>query len=210
MQKYSLLRLALLVTFALAVMVSVATWCFLATPFGNARASGLDSTASNVSLDVGVAESPVPGGPGFYSLSAFEFTAEESYCCVSFQGPDLYNSSSAEFFPYAAPVNLPNGATVTKFVLYFWDSSSVKDLGASLYRVPLDGSSVEKMAEAFSAGSPGYDSSASTLIDFPVIDQQAYAYYVEVPLPQGSDIRLRGIRIDYGYGLSLPLVSREN
>jgi hypothetical protein len=110
----------------------------------------------------------------------------------------------------AAPVSLPNGATLTKFVLYFWDSS-VNDLSASLWRVPLDGNPVEKMAETFSAGSPGYESSATTLIDSPVIDQQAYAYYVEVPLPYARDgeIRLRSIRIDCGFGTNLPLVTKQ-
>lgn len=207
------LKVVLLAALVLLLTVSSAlAWRVVAATPGHVAESASGAAANGTALGAAVAAPPVPGGPGFYSLSAFAFSQTIVDYGIAYEGPDLYNKSwDNGSYRFAAPASLPNGATVTKFILYFWDSST-DDLSASLYRVPLDGNAVEKMAETLSAGSPGYGNSATTTINSPVIDQQAYVYYVEVPLPYApnAEIRLRGIRIDYGYGANLPLVTEQH
>jgi len=57
----------------------------------------------------------------------------------------------------------------------------------------------------------GYGNSEDSTINYPAIDQQSYIYIVSVELPKGcgSDLRFVSVRIDYGFGASLPLVPKD-
>jgi hypothetical protein len=49
-----------------------------------------------------------------------------------------------------------------------------------------------------------------TSISPDIIDNQSYAYWIEVSLPgsQSTNLMIRGIRIDFSYPVSLPLINK--
>jgi hypothetical protein len=116
---------------------------------------------------------------------------------------------------YAAAVSLPNGATVTKMVIYFWDDadtveSGLPDVSASLLQVSLDGQSITPIVSVSSSGrDASYRSAEAASTSEALVDQQHFMYVVEVGLPRSYEVRLRGVRIDYAHQVSLPLVMKD-
>jgi len=152
---------------------------------------------------------PVPGGPGFYAQSALLFRPYSPDYDYAYLSADLYNPGSFTGY-YEGALSLPNGVTVTKFVAYYWDNDVAFNLRARLYRCGLGGSGVELMAAVDSLGnSTAYRYVETASILEPVIDQQSYAYAVEVQLPADIDVRFVGVRIDYAHQISLPLATKE-
>lgn len=158
-----------------------------------------------------VLTSPVPGGPGFVSLSAAAIIPRSSLYSYDFYGMALYYSGgqgipSAEFM---GAIPLPNGATITQFVVYYYDNSSINDIYAILMRTALDSMNGEVMASINSSGAvDGVRSGENTVIANPIIDQQSYSYLVDLILPADIDVRLAGIRVDYSYPVHLPLIKK--
>jgi hypothetical protein len=194
-------RLAVLVV-VLLVATSAITWRSLAAPPGDSPTGG---PAPPGSLP-GVSE-PVPGGPGFYTQSAWLFTpytptTEWGY---HYDGV-LYNPGSQNAY-YIAPVSLPNGVTVTKLVAYYKDSSA-DHLTLKLYG--WDGLGTwKRMGTVASLDTIGYGSAETESIGHAVIDLQTYSYTLWLYIPGGSgiDLGLANVRIDYAYPTTLPLVT---
>jgi len=153
---------------------------------------------------------PVPGGPGFYSLHAAAFRPYASTMSWAFFGDELYNPGGTDS-DLQAEVSLPNGATITKFVVYYYDDCSTHDMAVRLERSAASSDVTQPIAEATTSGNEtSYRYAEDSTIDWPVVDQQIYAYRVIVLIPQGCDIglSLESVRIDYGYGVSLPIAVR--
>jgi hypothetical protein len=202
MHRYSRLKLAAIAIIVLVAAASAVAWRSVAAQPAEDPKGSLRKPSNAAELSA-----LVPGGPGFYAISAFEFTPPITNWAWLYEGPELCANTEPRTFD--APVSLPNGATVTKLIVYFWDSSA-HDLTLTLYGLPFDGSAVEHMAVASASSSTGYGFAESTEIFSPVIDQQANAYYVEVFFPSGGcDLRLRGVRIDYTYQTNLPVVTNQ-
>ena len=154
-------------------------------------------------------EAPVPGGPGFYSLHAAAFRPFGATMSWAFFDDELYNPGGTDS-DFQAEVSLPNGATMTKFVVYYYDDCGGRDMTVDLARSATSSDVVEWLASVTTSGAvSGYRYGEST-IGYPVIDQQSYAYRVRVLIPQGCDVylTLESVRIDYGYGVSLPIAVR--
>jgi hypothetical protein len=152
---------------------------------------------------------PVPGGPGFYAQSALLFRPYSSSDVYAYLSAQLWNPGAATAW-YEGALSLPNGATVTRFVVYYYDNHATHNLEATLIRAGLAGGDVSPMAKASSPiGSAGYGYAETVSITHAVIDQQSYAYVAEVKLPASNEVRLVGVRIDYAYTISLPLVTKE-
>ena len=97
------------------------------------------------------------------------------------QGHTLWNSDGASDY-YAAPVQLPHGATVTKLTFYWWDGSSVNG-HCTLYRTNMTNSEVV-MAEAWTSGDAATsDSSQDDTIVYASVDNSQYTYYLYWELP---------------------------
>jgi hypothetical protein len=110
---------------------------------------------------------------------------------------------------YYAPVYLPQGATVTKFTLYYSDASGSDDSEAILFRTGLEGS-YWSMASVQIAGSAGIPLDVSdTTINYSLIDNSQYAYLVGWAAAGGSFHKNYGVIIEYTYGVSLPAVLRN-
>ena len=115
---------------------------------------------------------------------------------------------SASFY---APVSLPQGATINKFILYYGDNETVLGIGGRLARIALPGNAAVELANVNSNSNvnslaPNYVE--TTNIINPVVDNQSYAYFVQVILPASDNLVVNGFRIDYNFPTSLPLIMK--
>ena len=95
-----------------------------------------------------------------------------------------------------APVNLPDGAVVTSFRVFFYDTSS-SDMSVSLQKQGM-ASSYAAMASVTSSGSAGYYNSADLTISSPQIDNSQYSYLVYAYCSSwSSSLLLKGAVIQY-------------
>jgi hypothetical protein len=97
-----------------------------------------------------------------------------------------------------AGVHLPHGAVVTRFTVYFYDTS-VRDLTATLYGQYLSSCGFFPLAELSSSGTGGYYSVVDTTISYATIDNTSSAYHVKVygnPWDQYS-LAIKGAVIQY-------------
>lgn len=147
------------------------------------------------------------GSLGVLSISAADFRPSVASNSYQNYGRFLihYDSAATDGY-YYAPLLLPQGATVTRFTLVFRDNST-SDMTASLYRDDSFGMA-STMAELVSSGSypaPWYSSKIGTNIQYAVIDNAAYAYYVSlrmpksIPGPSGPLVWFAGISIQFQY-----------
>ncbi|MBU1878039.1 MAG: hypothetical protein KJ734_03725, partial [Chloroflexi bacterium] len=98
---------------------------------------------------------------------------------------------------YLAPVQLPQGATVTKLTTYFYDGSATDDILARLQRSDMAGHYYE-MAYADSSGySAGYGNRSDTTISNAVINNAQNTYWVVWDLPAGGTASGIGVLIEY-------------
>ncbi|MFQ5400302.1 MAG: hypothetical protein ACE5E7_11975 [Anaerolineae bacterium] len=99
---------------------------------------------------------------------------------------------------YLTPVQLPQGATVTRVTFYWTDSSINSNGSASLYRIDMAGSE-SLMALTATTGSSGTPSSSSTTaILNSSIDNSLYGYYVWLSLPvNNGTVVAHGVIVEY-------------
>lgn len=172
---------------------------------------GASSIQGGETIEAEISADPVPGGPGFIMVHPTEFIPMSDQGKWQIGGGGyIYNPGTIDTY-YEAPVNLPHGATITKMVVYFRDSSVTKDLWAALAKINMDTGAYAQI---------GYVESTESSVDLqvleditisqPIIDNKSNGYWLEISLPGevSNDLRLRGIRIDYAYAVSLPLVSK--
>jgi hypothetical protein len=98
-----------------------------------------------------------------------------------------------------APVELPNGVTVTSLTYYWWDFDGGSDTTATLTRTALPATSgASSMAAVSSSGSTGtHSSSSTTTITNPIIDNAHFMYYVKTVLPGGGAECTDAVQVAY-------------
>jgi len=74
-------------------------------------------------------------------------------------------------------VNLPHGATVTGFKVYFYDNSA-QNLNVSLYRLDNTYGGYLNLASVATSGTLGYSNLSTSTISNPVINNQNYSYLI--------------------------------
>ena len=132
--------------------------------------------------------------------SAFdkEFNADtiyRDYGAVSFASPT--NSTGSYLI---APVNLPHGATITGFTVYYEDNSAAKNLVITLMQHTHSQPGATTIATFTSSGTPG-NTSSSVVVAGWVVNNQTANYCIEAnstPMPwPGFSILIRGVVITY-------------
>jgi hypothetical protein len=94
-----------------------------------------------------------------------------------------------------APVQIPQGATITKVTGYFDIQGDLMDSFVWLHRSALDGTwSYMAYFDVYIEGVASY---YDDTIDYPVVDNSAFTYYLDVEL--GPDHYLFGVIIEYEY-----------
>lgn len=102
----------------------------------------------------------------------------------------VIGSHNHDVYDYVAPVKLPQGATVTRLIFYWYDTHSSDNASVRLY------CDSNEMAGATSS-TGGYSSSEDTTISYATIDNWNYTYYLETTLPTQSNVWLRFVVIEY-------------
>ncbi len=166
----------------------------------------LASTPNVMGCSVTIEYIPPPAASkGYLSLPAAAFQPfEDGYnfenagiWLAHYQGP---GGSSTNGW-YLAPVQLPQGATVTKLTFFFYDDSATNTILARLQRSDLAGN-YYNLAYVDSAGySAGYGNRSTTTIANPVIDNRYNSYWVVWDGPvyggTGYDASGVGVLIEY-------------
>ncbi len=190
----------------LGLLVAIAAACALVLAWRPQAAAG-----EGGELYAGLAATPVPGGPGFYTVSGFEFHPLTPLMEWVYTGGGwLWNPHATSTGGYVASLALPHGATVTKFVVYYFDDSVEHDVQANLVKNGLDGSGSLNMASVQSSGTalaPGC--MEDTTILYPIVNAQSNSYSAYVSLPPDMDGALIAVRIDYTYNANLPVIMRN-
>ena len=123
-------------------------------------------------------------------------------------GQALYNSGSGDS-TYMAPIDLPNHATITKIVVFYYDNYIDGNLEFALTRLPLNEVGGPAIAYFTSSGAEDIIRYAEiTTIENPVVDKQQYTYLLQANLPATSNVKLVSARIDYSYPIALPVVTK--
>lgn len=183
----------------------------------------LKLSTSTDTIAFGVAgknDSPAPqalaaieGGPGFVVISPLSFIpidcgyADYLLQPLRYESNMIYNSGEYQC-NFAAPVNLPHGATVLKIVLYGSDLGADNAIAISLMECPLLDRTCVSIAGGITSGFENTIRAFEFLSLSKVIDLQSFSYHVQVRLPAGLKYGITGVRIDYGYTTNLPLVQR--
>ena len=105
---------------------------------------------------------------------------------------------------FTAPVYLPHGATVTKMVVYFTDNADAGEddtMDVTLYRHRMATGACNSLAVTDStpyANSPNRRTMRDRSIDYPIIDNQFFSYYLVVRFWQGrEELQFHGAKIFY-------------
>lgn len=152
----------------------------------------------------------VPGGPGFIMIHPTAFVPINSTQEYAFGGGGVLYNPGSSYALYEAAVNLPHGAKVTKVVLYYYDNSTA-GVWMALAAKNMDGNDLQILAYLETSGAEDVDRlMEDTTITADTINNQSYAYWIEVSIPGGqpTNLMIRGIRIDYSYPVNLPLIER--
>jgi hypothetical protein len=191
----------------LALVIALTTLC--ASVIVAQEEGPVTASVPTASMPFVVPDAPVPGGPGFYSQSAFAFRPyPDQNVPYYFSGRTLFNTDTASH-SYEAMVSLPQGATITKFVVWYRDNNPSADIWAAISRAAIDDSSVGQIARVDSSGAvAGVGYGEDTTITDPTVDMQSYTYWVETYLPPSSGAGIVSFRIDYSYSGYLPLVTK--
>ncbi len=171
---------------------------------------GTTTTGEGETLQDAGTNAAVPGGPGFVMVHPTAFIPVNSSLEYGFvSGGFLYNPGSIGSY-YEAAVNLPHGAKITKLVLYYYDNST-QNMSIVLAGMGMDDSNLLSLANFTTSGAEeNYRVVEDTTITSETINNQSYAYWIEVGIPgsQGANLMIRGVRIDYSYPVNLPLINR--
>ena len=153
---------------------------------------------------------PLAGGPGFYSQNGLAFKPYPSQATpFNYTGAKLVNPDTAAHY-YMAPVTLPQGATITKFTVWYFDNDAGRDMNVDLYRLALNSEFGEVIASVSSAGAaPANRLVEDTTITGPVVDAGSYSYTIQANLPPSNVVGLVAFRIDYQYATFVPTVRKN-
>ena len=133
----------------------------------------------------------------YYTVPSEAFLPYKNVDYVNSAGNGGAYVDAAGFQVMAAPIDLPHGATVTAFKVFFYDASA-SDLTVTLQRQWLTDGYYTSMASTTSSGTGGYDDDVDTSINEPVVDKLAYGYLVYAYSSNwSSSLRIKGAVITY-------------
>ena len=201
---------------ALALALLTALWAAssaAATP-GPAAQTGRGDAAP---LQAG--PTPVPGGPGYYSITCGEMVpTDDTIGYQTAQGwiSTTVESSLRDTTLYAAGLHLPQGARITKLVVYGYDDDPSEDFWYRAAGVTLDGDAVlvQNVTDATYS-----DTDVGAFVDYAeanegedLVDNSVYQYLVIAHLPaasEGKELKIMGFRVDYSFDTYVPLTMKK-
>lgn len=163
---------------------------------------------------------PVPGGPGYYSITSAEM-APTDYT-IDYQAAQGWISTTVEsslrdLTLYGAGLHLPQGASVTKLVVYGYDDDATEDFWYRITGIALDGDAVlvqDVTDVTYSDTDVGaFVGQVAANDGEDIIDNSVYNYAVVAHLPvatEGYQLKIMGFRVDYSFDGYVPLAMKEH
>jgi hypothetical protein len=155
---------------------------------------------------------------GNVKATSYKYSSPKTFYCsvhpsafqAEFPSDNIYRDFSSVYYfnppngtYMVAPINLPNGAIITGFTVYFVDNSTTEDLRVVLLYHPHLSNGTTELARVVSSGTPGASSSSAPSIGAPaVVNNQLANYAIEAnphsdnPWP-GFNLQIRSILITY-------------
>ncbi len=122
---------------------------------------------------------------------------------------DLYvrGNAPAATVTFYAPLNLPNGAIVTRLEAQVLDDDATQSIDIDLQRVSSAGATGLRATASSAANSPSIQTITQNTIALATIDNDTYAYYVKAQwtVPASIfDIRVYRVQVNYTIAAPLP------
>ena len=165
------------------------------------------------------APTPVPGGPGYYSITSGEMVPTDY--TIEYQAAQGWISTTLESTLrdstlYAAGLHLPQGARVTKLVVYGYDDDPVDNFWYRIAGITLDGGAV-LMQDVTDITYSGTDVGAfvgevAANDGEDLVDNSVYNYAVVAHLPvasEGYQLKIMGFRVDYEFAAYVPVAMKK-
>lgn len=171
------------------------------------------------SLSAQVAPTPVPGGPGYYSVGVGDVRpADSTIGYNNFGGLRTTQESTVNpegWTVYGDGLHLPQGARITKLVAYGYDDDA-KDPGFLVLRTTL----TDTATSEFVVGPSGHGGDEGLFVqevaadeDFATVDNSVYSYDLVLTLPvasPGHELTIYMFRVDYTFDSYAPLVMKNH
>ena len=142
---------------------------------------------------------PERGFPKPLSISPGGFVPDEDTYDWDITGLRIRNAAALTLQNYSAQVSLPQGATVTKLILYGYRDDDAATLSLKLQRADRVGGAT-LMAQVVADWTTPYDSGYDDTISSPVIDNENYCYHLIVDIDPNdavSDVEFTGAVIEW-------------
>ena len=163
---------------------------------------------------------PVPGGPGYYSVGSVEMRPGDSTIGYLMWGGFTTTQESTihplGYTLYGAGLHLPQGARIAKLVAYGYDNDEAKGFYFGVVRTTVTDTAtaefVVPMTESDTDASPFVKEVAADE-DFGIVDNRVYAYAVVLNLPaasSGKELSVFQFRVDYTFDNYVPLTMKEH
>jgi hypothetical protein len=163
------------------------------------------------------APTPVPGGPGYYSVSSGELRPADSTIAYShWDGLSTTQESTVnDQTMYGAGLHLPQGALITKLVAHGYDDDDVKDFYFGVLRTSVPYTSTSEfvvLVTASDTDSGPFVKEVAAYEENATVDNSIYSYLVVLNLPQatsGKELRAYQFRVDYTFDSRAPLAMKD-
>jgi hypothetical protein len=137
------------------------------------------------------------------SFSGEVFQSFSSSYTASKTGGQLYSATALSW--WNVPLNLPDGAVITKLSLTYWDNSS-SNVAAKIWRIStIDGTQAMLASFTTSSVTAAWQVGSTTTITTPTIDNSLFAYEVTLDGFDGTpDIKVAAVVIEYTVTSPMP------
>ena len=149
---------------------------------------------------------PYTAGTGHIAIPAAAFQPLNNAVAYSNYGSGISTGGAYWWYPFHAPLQLPDHAVITGMTYYWSDYSPDADTYVDFVESNLDGTT-NVVSTAYSNGGTGIASSSTVTMTL-TVDNSIHAYYLDMSFASGDAYSGYGVVIDYTYPVLLPLIRR--
>lgn len=190
------------IVFVVAVILTAAL-------ISESRAAAQDGVSASFEANPDRTIGVVDGGPGFVMIPSAAFVPDSNTAQYS-RGAVSVWSTDETLISFSAPVFIPDGAVINQLVLYYDDSLTDFDILVTFYEYDSSNDYIVTIKNISSSGSGGVGAAIASLSS--EVSNQYDLFTLKAYFPAaagaGNQLKLLGVRCDYGYSSYLSLISK--